>query len=497
MKKMSSRGPERISSRLGLLVALLIPLATGCDISEESVIGVSVDASRPLVRLPITGAGVGIKPCVWSGAEASHLRLQPTVGPVRHLFIADVRGDREPEVVVVGKTGISIAKPHAETTSAPIRLEDRIVHALMSDVNSDGKADVLIGAKDDIPTLLAYDGRRHKVFDYVASRPAEAFSAALPVGVHDGDVFVILREEWTRSARGLTRVNGRTGEQRWFFRIPTGVLYAVPAASGDGLVISNQTQTNGEYKKFGIHAEERYGYDAVVQLLVVNEKGDVTVDCVAETVHGTLDGTAWIVPLSGDRYLLYHAPEPTADAPATGLYIVDAAMCAGEGQPRGDRAGNTQANTLPIPGLEHINQTVVYVTEAGRARSATAGGPEGSGSKAKVAGYLLVHAGDGVPSRLVLFGVNFEGRLQHIAETQVPGSHVLIGPAIYTDGGTSSVRFIVASEHQVAAYDQDLRMTDRLAGIVHPTAIGLATTEDRWMLAVAGEALLVFTGEVE
>lgn len=249
-------------------------------------------------------------------------------GSVQYVLSGDVLGGTGLELVLFGSTSILVLEPTGDVRAVIYPSGRVVVPAILTDFDSDGKEDIVVGSVTHGPMIEIFNGRGKRLHAFRITGPDRDFSVLLPVDCIDDDILILARESWIRAARGVFRYNPHTSAERWYFRIPTGLLGVVQISGTRRWVVQTATQANGEYNQFGLDGSiTRFGYDARFSRLILNETGTVIRDDLLSGIPDTsgLSGQGWFIPDSDDQCLLFNVPfskdEELDDANA-GLYSV-------------------------------------------------------------------------------------------------------------------------------------------------------------------------------
>jgi hypothetical protein len=266
-------------------------------------------------------------------ATAVGVQSDPDAGTV--LLFGDLAGGPGPEVVLFGSGTLLIYTPEGELVVKRI-FPTPMQAGLLADYDGDGKADIFVGTAGAArPAISVVNGRGDTIFEYRVPDGAPDYRSFLPVGVERGRLYVLARESWPDSPRGLLCYRVPGFETVWEFALPSTPLGVAVQRRRDGSAVftfSGSAPAQGVFQRLGKYLGPAGTLDAEVRLFRADADGEV-VDKAAVTVDGrTLAGTATFMPLEDDpdgRILMVHRPaqDPDYATPAV-LYLIDPASAA-------------------------------------------------------------------------------------------------------------------------------------------------------------------------
>jgi hypothetical protein len=375
------------------------------------------------------------------------------------LLFADIVAGPEPEIVICGTRSLAIFGESGNLIAERALAEPHRA-GLAADYDGDGKEDVYFGTVGAArPVVRIWNGRGDVIYEFGPDDSASDYRSFLPVLLRDGRLYVLARENWPDSPRGLLCYRVPGFQELWDFALPSDPLSMIvqPGRSGSEVfTFSGTARAQGVFQHLGRDRSSASDLDAAVRLFRTNPAGEV-VGQHAVTVGGaTLAGNAEFLPLGpdpADALLLIHrsAQDPEASTP-TALHVLEA------------ETGVAMASYLL--GEERLGGIRV-VTGPDQAR------------------IVLLTATGPASSRLRLM----DERLRVLLEADLDRGPAVLGTVLAPSASrTDAMCFFVLTPGALMLYDSSLR--GRTVAVSHDaTQMLCSATGDRGLIVLLGKEL--------
>lgn len=194
------------------------------------------------------------------------------------LVVADVLGNRSPEILAIGRSGVTVYDSAGRLRRQFALPAANLVFGTYADIDGDGKDDLLFGSRDAAPTrVLAMNGAGNPVFHSVVEDVALTFRELVPTAIGDGVVYAYARPSWPRSPRGVVAFNLHDSALRWVSYTPADPIAVALVTDHAGMrriVVSSSSTAYGTFTGLGPARRAMPGMDAQARLYVLDLDGE-------------------------------------------------------------------------------------------------------------------------------------------------------------------------------------------------------------------------------
>lgn len=385
---------------------------------------------------------------------------------VPELLVGDLRGADGPEVVVVLAHRASAFSLHGRALFER-EFDGPVTAGFLKDYDGDGKSDLFLGTTGGaLPTLRILNGAGVQLLARRDRRHDRDYRVFVPLAYDDGLLFILGRQRWAYSIRGIAAYQLPEFEADWEFVVPfepLGVAAAPEATSADWrYAISNMTLGQGVFLEIGTDGSPGWGLDSANHLVLVGPNGEMAgLELIlwdGERLRGAVEFLGRGFAARG-KLLAVHTGTVGEDAgaaaePVVSLLVVDV------------RTGRVNASAR-FPGLDAVHVRIVHAMT-----------PEPE---------VIVLGRRGRAWRLM----RLDASLHPLQVVAIDGASLFLGPVL-TYATETEDRFFLAADDELML--MDLSFTAVLQIPIKPASRMVYVERERdAVLLLAGDHLQVFS----
>lgn len=269
----------RKTAGITFTACFILAILSGCKKSDKALAGLSgfgeehlKPANHPMDKVH------GTPP--WSTlTSVNRTDLPPLSGTNTLLATGDVLGTEEPEIVVADTSSVCVFSLQGKPITQRTYKDKNIRPAFLYDADRDGKLDILCGSTSsgDL-SIRMINGFGNVVRKFSVSSEEKTYTSLLPRFVYNGSLFVVAKEGWIDSPRGVLAFTFPDFSTRWLFSLPSNPVELCVRFTEKGdevLTISHITRHTGMYPRLGTFDHKLKPGDASIRLFQTNSAGDI------------------------------------------------------------------------------------------------------------------------------------------------------------------------------------------------------------------------------
>ncbi len=394
------------------------------------------------------------------------------------LFIGDVHGTETPEILVTGHSGLSVFDFRGRLLTESTFTDKSLDPGFLYDYDRDGKLDIVYGstASDNLAVTVV-NGCGNII--YRSRLPEQVYASVHPQFISHHTFFIVAREGWNTSPRGIIAADLPDLSVKWTFVLPSDPIKLSRQHSPEGeeiYTISHRTRHTGKYLYLGTEGRRLKPGDNSIRLFRTNPKGEIIdyrelLSGPEHTYHpfrGVSLPAVPPLPGKGDFFPL----GPNSDAP---LLLIQTVL---EDEPNvpffylhlvGPDTAEISRSIGPFFGAF---EDLRLVPAAGSSRR-----------------FLILWEQQRKQHRIDLFSSN----LRHRGGKTFSGDTACLGPVLVpeTADGTGTPRFIAADGDRLLLLDSSLA-EQKAWTADSPRRLKMLTTDTASFLAAAGNSLEIW-----